>query len=148
MAVEASKMANVHPDANMARIAHLASLATNSPIALVSILSSTIQWCKASLGLPIVQTKREWSFCTYTILQSVPFIVEDARRDTRFNTSPLVLAGSKVSFYAGVALHDRDGMAIGTLCVMDREPRKLRVAELDALVDLAAIASKHLASSE
>lgn len=129
------------------RIVRLASMATDSPIALISLLTSRRQWFKARVGLPPQQTPREWAFCSHAILQDRPFVVEDAVTDERFSGNPLVLADPHIRFYAGVPLRDQGGNAMGTLCVIDREPRKLRASELQALLDLAAIASTEISRS-
>jgi len=123
------------------RIVRLASMATDSPIALISLLTARRQWFKARVGLGPQQTPREWAFCSHAILEGKPFVVEDATSDARFSENPLVLADPHIRFYAGVPLRDKGGMAMGTLCVIDREPRKLRSGELQALLDLAAIAT-------
>lgn len=126
------------------RIVRLASQVTGSPIALISLLTSTRQWFKARVGLDAQETPREWAFCSYTVLGAVPFIVEDASRDPRFHNNPLVQREPCIRFYAGVPVLGTGGQALGTLCVIDREPRKLRSAELNGLLDLAQIASQEL----
>ena len=93
------------------------------------------------IGLGPQETPREWAFCSHAILQDAPFMVEDASTDERFRENPLVLAEPHIRFYAGVPLRDRSGLPMGTLCVIDREPRRLRSSELQALCDLADIAS-------
>ena len=126
------------------RIARLAAIVTDSPIALVSLLTAKRQWFKARVGLEARQTPREWAFCSHAILHDGPFTVEDATADERFRENPLVLAQPHIRFYAGVPVRDRDGLPMGTLCVIDREPRRLRAAELQALRDLAEIASQEI----
>lgn len=126
------------------RIVRLAATVTASPIALVSLLTARRQWFKARVGLGPQETPREWAFCSHAILQDAPFMVEDAATDERFRENPLVLAEPHIRFYAGVPLRDRSGLPMGTLCVIDREPRRLRTAEMQALCDLADIASAEL----
>lgn len=146
-ALAATRLVDSMPEERFDRIVRLASKATESPIALISLLTARRQWFKARVGLPAQQTPREWAFCTHVILQDGPFVVEDAMNDARFSGNPLVLADPHMRFYAGVPLRDRSGMAMGTLCVIDREPRKLRASELQALVDLAAIAAGEIEAS-
>ena len=143
-AVAASHLVDSPTEDRFDRIVRLASLVTESPIALISILTAKRQWFKARIGLQVHQTPREWAFCSHAILQDAPFVVEDALSDERFAGNPLVLADPHIRFYAGVPLRDKSGMAMGTLCVIDREPRKLRSAELQALTDLAAIATEEI----
>jgi excisionase family DNA binding protein len=146
-ALAATGLVDSMPEERFERIVRLASKATESPIALISLLTARRQWFKARVGLPAQQTPREWAFCTHAILQDGPFVVEDALSDARFSDNPLVLADPHMRFYAGVALRDPSGMALGTLCVIDREPRKLRASELQALTDLAAIAASEIEAS-
>lgn len=146
-ALAASNLVDSPAEERYDRIVRLASMATHSPIALISLLTARRQWFKARVGLQPQQTPREWAFCSHAILQDGPFVVEDAMADERFNGNPLVLADPHIRFYAGVPLRDQDGNAMGTLCVIDREPRKLRSTELQALLDLAAIASTEIKRS-
>jgi len=146
-ALAATRLVDSMPEERFDRIVRLASKVTESPIALISLLTARRQWFKARVGLPAQQTPREWAFCTHAILQDAPFVVEDAMSDARFSGNPLVLADPHMRFYAGVPLRDSSGMAMGTLCVIDREPRKLRASELQALVDLAAIAAGEIEAS-
>ena len=142
VALAASGLIDTPPEERFDRIVRLASLVTGSPIALVSLLTSTRQWFKARVGLAAQETPREWAFCSHAVLQEEPFVVEDAAADPRFRDNPLVQGEPRIRFYAGVPVRDKSGQALGTLCVIDREPRKLRAAELQALLDLAAIASE------
>ena len=146
-ALAASRLVDTPGEDRFDRIVRLASMVTDSPIALISLLTARRQWFKARVGLAMQQTPREWAFCSHAILNDAPFVVEDATADARFSGNPLVLADPHIRFYAGVPLRDGSGMAIGTLCVIDREPRKLRAAELQALVDLAAIAADEMATA-
>jgi len=143
-ALAASGLVDSPEEERFDRIVRLASMATDSPIALISLLTAKRQWFKARVGLAPQQTPREWAFCSHAILQDKPFVVEDAASDERFSGNPLVLADPHIRFYAGVPLRDEGGNAMGTLCVIDREPRKLRSGELQALLDLAAIAATEI----
>ncbi|MEW6759191.1 MAG: GAF domain-containing protein [Pseudomonadota bacterium] len=143
-ALAATGLVDSAPEERFNRIVRLAATVTGSPIALVSLLTARRQWFKARVGLGPQETPREWAFCSHAILQDAPFMVEDAATDERFRDNPLVLAEPHIRFYAGVPLRDRAGMPMGTLCVIDREPRRLRSAELQALCDLADIASSEI----
>lgn len=139
-----SRLIDTPAEPRFDRLVRLASLVTGSPIALISLLTSTRQWFKARVGIDAQETPREWAFCSYTILEKEPFIVEDAVSDPRFNANPLVQNEPRIRFYAGVRVCAKDGQALGTLCVIDHEPRKLRSSELKALLDLAQIASQEV----
>jgi excisionase family DNA binding protein len=142
VALASSGLVDTPPEARFDRIVRIAAQVTGSPIALVSLLTSTRQWFKARVGLGAQETPREWAFCSHAILAEEAFVVEDAAADPRFRDNPLVQGEPRIRFYAGVPVRDRAGQALGTLCVIDREPRKLRAAELQALIDLADIASE------
>lgn len=141
VALAASGLIDTPPEARFDRIVRLASMVTGSPIALISLLTSSRQWFKARVGLAAQETPREWAFCSHAVLEDDVFVVEDARLDVRFRDNPLVQGEPGIRFYAGVPVRDKSGQALGTLCVIDREPRKLREAEVQALKDLAEIAT-------
>ena len=146
-AVGASGLVDTEEEARFDRIARLAAMVTGSPIALVSLLTSTRQWFKAKVGIEPRETPRGWAFCSHAVLQDEMFVVEDTHADPRFRDNPLVQQDPHMRFYAGVPLRDRAGQPLGTLCVIDREPRRLRAAEAQALIDLAAIAASEIQSS-
>jgi excisionase family DNA binding protein len=146
-AVGASGLVDTEEEARFDRITRLATMVTGSPIALISLLTSTRQWFKARVGLGPRETPREWAFCSYAVLQDDMFVVEDTLTDERFRDNPLVRQDPNMRFYAGVPLRDRAGQPLGTLCVIDREPRRLRATEVQGLLDLAAIASAEIQAS-
>ncbi|MGI4844555.1 MAG: GAF domain-containing protein [Janthinobacterium lividum] len=126
------------------RLARLAAQVTDCPIALVTVLAGERQWFKARVGLDLRETPREWAFCKHALASGEPFVVGDAALDARFAANPLVTRAPHVRFYAGVPLEDAQGRRFGTLCVLDREPRRLREREMRALRELAAIASDEI----
>jgi excisionase family DNA binding protein len=143
-AVAASGLVDTSAEPRFDRLVRLASMVTGSPIALISLLTSTRQWFKARVGLPVQETPRDWAFCSHAIMQNEMFVVEDALSDERFRDNPLVQQDPHIRFYAGVPLRDKSGQPLGTLCVIDREPRRLRASEVQGLLDLAEIASKEI----
>ena len=140
-ALAASKLMDSPQEAVFDRLTWLASHVTECPMALLTLLSGQRQWFKSRIGLEQRETPRQVAFCSHTIMQDGAFVVEDARADPRFAVNPLVTGEPHIRFYAGYPVLDADGFALGSLCVLDREPRRLRERELRALRELAAIAS-------
>ncbi|MDR7274465.1 GAF domain-containing sensor histidine kinase [Catenuloplanes atrovinosus] len=131
------------PETEFDDIAVLASEICGTPIALVSLVDSDRQWFKARIGLDLPQTSRDAAMCAYPVADRGMLEVGDAAGDARFADSPLV-AEEGVRFYAGAPLLMQDGHAVGTVCVMDREPRELTGDQRRALRALARHAAAHL----
>ena len=146
-ALAATGLVDTDDEDRFDRLVRLAAMVTGSPIALISLLTSTRQWFKARVGVAARETPRDWAFCSHAILKDTLFVVEDAMEDERFRANPLVLQEPHIRFYAGVPLRDKSGQPLGTLCVIDREPRRLRAAEVQGLIDLAEIASGEIQAS-
>ena len=117
-------------------IVMLASNIAGVPTSLVSLVDEDRQWFKARIGMPVCETSRDVSFCQHTIPTKRPLVVEDARLDPRFLSNPLVLTG-QVIFYAGVPLVLPGGQVLGSLCVIDQEPRQISEQTMRALEVLA-----------
>ncbi len=127
------------PEAVFDAVVQIASRLFTVPIALISLVDETRQWFKARVGLEPPQTHRDVSFCDHAIRQAGPMIVTDALTDPRFATNPLVLGDPKIRFYCGVPLRTPEGHALGTLCIIDRVPRRLDRDEIELLTRLATI---------
>ncbi|MDQ2822777.1 MAG: excisionase family DNA-binding protein [Pseudomonadota bacterium] len=129
------------------RIVRVAALLTDMPIALISLLDEQRQWFKSRIGLSITETPRSWAFCNYTIMHNKIMMVEDASLDPRFSENPLVTGHEAIRFYAGVPLVDENACRLGTLCVLDRVPRKLTHDQMWALTELASMVSEEIQRS-
>ena len=144
---EAARLEAVHryhildtpQDGAFDRITALASRLFSVPIAIVSVVDQDRIWFKSHHGLDVEEVDREPGLCASAILQNEPWIIEDARLDSRSLANPLVAGALGLQFYAGIPLHTPDGHNLGTLCIMDRHPRTLAHEELTTLEDLAAI---------
>ena len=133
------------PDPVLDGIVKAAAAIFGAPIGLVSLIDADRQWFKAKSGLDAPQTPRAISFCGHAILEPEPFVVLDSRSDTRFAGNPLVVGDPTVIFYVGVPLITADGHAIGTLCIIDHQPRgDIEPAQLLAAKALAARAIAHI----
>lgn len=118
-------------------ITRLAAALVETPIALISLVDARRQWFKARVGIQLCESSRETSFCAHAIVKGALFEIEDARQDERFADNPLVRGGLGIRFYAGMPLVLPGGEAIGTLCVIDRVPRRLDATQRMALEVLA-----------
>ena len=118
-------------------ITTLAAHICKVPIVMISLVDEFRQWFKSRLGLEQQQTPREVAFCAHAILQNEPFTVSDVARDRRFADNALVKGEPHIRFYAGIPLINPEGLALGTLCVVDRQPRRLSAAQQKALQALS-----------
>jgi phosphoribosyl 1,2-cyclic phosphodiesterase/GAF domain-containing protein len=124
--------------------AEQARVATDTPIALVTLVDSDRQWFKAHLGFDATETHRDESFCAHAILAPDVMQVPDVFDDGRFADSPVALGPERIRFYAGAPLTLHDGSRVGTLCVADRRPRVLNDSQVAELKRLAALVVEEL----
>jgi PAS domain S-box-containing protein len=132
------------PEPEFDDLALIASQICGTPISLISLVDRDRQWFKSKIGMEPRETSRDVAFCAHAILQGGLFVVPDAMVDPRFSTNPLVTTDPKIRFYAGAPLRTSDGHAVGTLCVLDRTPRKLTGEQENALRALARQAEAQL----
>lgn len=109
------------------------------PICLVSLVDENRQWFKSCVGVDFQETARDESFCTHTVEQRAPLVVEDARNDMRFVNNRFVTTEPGVRFYAGVPLTLPTGHVLGSLCIVDTQPRTFSREELTLLEDMGQL---------
>ncbi len=132
------------PDGAFDRITSLAARVFNVPIAIVSVVDHDRTWFKSHHGLDLAQIDRAPGLCASAILQQEPWIINDAPHDPRALANPLVAGEFGLKFYAGVPLALAGGHNMGTLCILDFEPRELSADETSSLQDLAEMVTSEL----
>jgi GAF domain-containing protein len=124
----------------------VASALAGTPISLISLVDHERQWFKARTGIDIQETPRNVSFCAHAITeQGGTLLVEDSLKDRRFSDNPYVTSDPAVRFYYGMQLRlGEERMPVGTLCVIDHQPRILSVTTLTALQALSRIVERYM----
>jgi PAS domain S-box-containing protein len=127
------------PEKDFDRITSLVAKVCEVPTALITLIDKERQWFKSCFGLgaDIRETDIEHSFCVYAVDKQDVLVVEDATEDPRFEDNPFVTGPPHFRFYAGAPLRTPDGVHIGTLCILDDEPRVFDAADLEILESLA-----------
>lgn len=144
---EAERLASLHAcglrddvvvDPELTRIARRAAEHFGAPVALVSVVLRDRQVFAGRFGLDAEETSRDVSFCAHVVVNEAPLVVPDARNDDRFADNPLVTGFPEIRFYAGDPVYTPRGLPMGTVCLIDREPRRFGDTELAALGAFAA----------
>ncbi|HJL16002.1 MAG TPA: GAF domain-containing sensor histidine kinase [Sandaracinaceae bacterium LLY-WYZ-13_1] len=125
------------PERSFDEIAELAASICDTPISLVTLIDRSRQWFKSRVGIDISESDRDCSFCAHAVYEDRPLLVTDASEDPRFIDNRMVLRAPHIRFYYGVPVHARSGLPLGTLCVIDRESRRLDASRMEALETLA-----------
>jgi PAS domain S-box-containing protein len=151
-ATEAQRLAALHaleildtqPEAIFDSLTNLAAQTFRTPVAVVSLIDANRQWFKSCLGLDATETERDVAFCDHTIRQARTMIIPDALADARFRDNPLVTGDPNIRFYAGAPLATPDGHKLGSLCVIDFQPRHdfgpNEAAQLEAMAQAVSAA--------
>jgi len=134
---------DTEPEERFDRLTRMAKRLFSVPIAQVTLVDTDRQWFKSSVGVEVLETPRDISFCAHAILGEGIMLVPDARDDERFSDNPLVLGDPNIRFYAGCPL--KVGKEnLGTLCLIDDRPREFGEEEQQLLRDLAEMAEREL----
>ncbi len=133
------------PEAEFDALVRAASLICGTPISVISLVDTERQWFKANIGLPgVSETPRDVAFCAHAVLTPELFEIPDATQDPRFHDNPLVTNAPDIRFYAGAPVTLTSGERIGTICVIDRQPRQLDATQREVLGCLARAAAHAL----
>ena len=137
------------PDDQFDALARTASLVCGTPISLISLIDEERQWFKANIGLTgLSAMSRDVAICAHTIIEDDVLEIPDATGDGRFASNPMVVGAPGIRYYAGVPLRLADGSQVGTLCVIDRRPRRLNAEQIEILRCLGHVAARALQSSK
>jgi DNA-binding response OmpR family regulator len=126
------------------KITRMAQKVFSVPFAGVSFVEGDRQWFKSKQGLPIGDSARNLSFCGHAITGSEIFVVEDAVLDPRFAENPLVLEEPRIRFYAGQPVRGPGGHNVGTICIMDKNPREFTEEDQESLRDLGEMVEREI----
>ncbi|MEO6126063.1 MAG: diguanylate cyclase [Ilumatobacteraceae bacterium] len=131
------------PEERFDSLVELVATILRTPIALVTLVDRDRQWFKSKLGIDRTQTHRDVAFCAHAIVAADDlFVLPDAALDSRFADNPLVTGDPGVRFYAGHVLRDSEGLAMGTLCAIDRRPREIDEGQKRALAIVARLVER------
>lgn len=120
---------DTEPETAFDSIAKIAAHVCNAPIAMINFIDAHRQWFKSQIGVGVRETSLDVAVCTHAIRQPGVFVVPDMARDLRFSSNPHVTGEPYLRFYASIPLQTRDGLPLGTLCVLDHQPRREGLTE-------------------
>ena len=137
-ALSAYDVLDTPPELPFDDLVALAARGCGTPVALISLIDAERQWFKAKVGVAVHETHRDLAFCDHAIRRPDELlVVTDATQDARFCSNPLVTGALHVRFYAGMPLVTPAGDALGTLCVLDTQPRELSSEQAETLSALS-----------
>ncbi len=142
--LRALQILDTDPEPVFDRPTRLLARALGLPITLISLIDEHRQWFKSRVGLAVSETPRDQAFCVHTIVQSEPLVVPNACEDERFAQNPLVVGAPHIRAYAGVPIRSQGGLALGTLCAIDTQPRTFSSTELQILQDMAEVVAHEM----
>lgn len=135
------------PERELDELAKVAAEVFKVPIAAISLLDEKRTWFKSKIGLEIESIPRSESFCHHAAVNpKKTMVVADSLLHPVYKDLPVVTGSEGIRFYAGAPLQAPSGHVLGTLCVMDRNPRQVTEGELNALETLARKVMDHINS--
>ena len=136
--LESYEIMDTPPEEELDEITTIASAICDTPISLISLLDEKRQWFKSKKGLSVNETPIEHAFCRFTLDNPKEvLVIEDSLRDDRVKDNPLVKGEPNIRFYAGAPLVTPLGNVLGTICIIDKKPRKISENQKNALKLLA-----------
>lgn len=119
-------------------IIYLVANIADTPIAMISIFENNRQNVKARFGLTPSDVSREFSICEQVLeAPNNLLIIKDLSAEKSFQSHPFVTGDLKIKFYAGAAILNSEGHAIGSICIMDNKANDLTTAQVKSLKALA-----------
>ena len=136
------------PDAGFDRYTAEAAKLLDAPVALVSLVDSRRQafLSRSAHEEPFIsleETPLSYSFCRHAVERKAPLVIGDAREDPLVRENPAIEEFNVIA-YAGAPIVTRDDQALGTLCVMDHEPRDWTPDQVELLSDLAVVVGREI----
>jgi two-component sensor histidine kinase len=130
---------DTEPEPGFDDIVLLATRLCETPVALVSLVTTDRQWFKARVGFTASETPLGQSVCAHALRQRDVMVIPDLTLDARTCDNGLVTGPPFIRFYAGAVLETPDGVKLGTLCVIDTAPRPagLTATQIESLQALA-----------
>lgn len=125
-------------------IARLMSQIFNTPTAMISFVDSDYVYFKSSVGMDTNTASRQASFCSLTVLEKSINVIEDAIDDPLVCQNPLVTGEYGLRFYAGAPLITHDGWMIGSVCLIDTEPRSFSESDRIILAGMAKVVMEQI----
>ncbi len=140
VAVRTHEMPDGMPELEFDATARVAAAVLGAPMAFVALMDTHRLWFKASVGIDVQHLERDFAQCAHAIvLPDQLLVIEDLREDERLRGNPLVSGAPQLRFYAGAPVVDAAGQAVGTVAVLDLQPRTVSEAQRCALRDLATV---------
>ena len=133
-ALDAYHIAGTPPEMDFNEIAEMAARVCGCPVSVVNVVAEKWEWYKGKCGIPEHATREpRGGICSTTICSNELLIVPDLTEDERFADQDIVVNRPHYRFYAGAPMINSDGFALGSLCVLDHEPRQITVEQMESL---------------